>query len=547
MTTPFRASEQTHPVVLPQQQALEFAAADTPSGGAETGHEPLAHRRGTGTEQGRGETSDGRTRRRKRHPTVVSHPGQGVIGDREVFNEATDVGVTTQRVFVLDKHGRQLMPCHPARARQLLTQGRARVARAVPFTIRITDRTRADSEVAGVQIRIDPGSEATGISLTYDGAAQHRGGSPFIARSGLISVELRHRGHQIRANMRRRASLRHRRRSANLRHREPRFANRKRTAGWLPPSLQHRVDTTVSLVRRLSRLAPITEVHIEETAFDVHSMSIDGVLEGLDYQRGTLEGYEVREYLLEKWQRTCAYCGTAGVPLEIEHIRAASRGGSDRISNLVLACRPCNLAKGTRSLTEFLADRPETAERILRQSRSSLRNAAVMNATRWRLREGLRSLSLPVKGWSGGRTKFNRARSSLPKSHTLDALCIGDMDEGTWIVSFPARLLIITCNGRGSYRRTVPDRHGFPRLMRPRVKQHFGFATGDLAIATVPSGKRAGTHTGRIAIRSDGYFNVRTASGLVPAIHHRHFRLLQRGDGYGYTWGTEVSVAEPRH
>ncbi|MER5684163.1 hypothetical protein [Streptomyces sp. NPDC002205] len=107
------------------------------------------------------------------------------------------------------------------------------------------------------------------------------------------------------------------------------------------------------------------------------------------------------------------------------------------------------------------------------------------------------------------------------------------MDEGTWIVSFPVRLLIITCNGRGSYRRTVPDRHGFPRPMRPGVKQHFKFATGDLAIATVPSGKRAGTHAGRIAIRSDGYFNVRTACGLVPAIHHRlrpHVQLSHEED-----------------
>ncbi|MFB6989355.1 RNA-guided endonuclease IscB [Streptomyces sp. NPDC056230] len=526
--------------MLPQQQALEFAAAVTPSGGAETGHEPLALRRGTGTEQGRGETSGGRTRRPKRHPSVGSHPEQGAIEGCEVFNEPESICRTAQRVFVLDRHGTPLMPCHPARARQLLAKGRARVTKAVPFTIRITDRAEVDSEVPGVQVRIDPGSEGTGISLTHDRSTGHENCAPFVARSGLFSVELRHRGHQIHANMRRRASLRHRRRTANLRHRKPRFANRRRKVGWLPPSLQHRVDTTVSLVRRLSNLAPISQVHVEETAFDVHAMSADRVLEGLDYQRGTLEGYEVREYLLEKWQRTCAYCGATGVPLEVEHMRAKARGGSDRISNLVLACRPCNLAKGTRSLTDFLADRPESAAQILRQSRSSLRNAAAMNATRWRLRAGLQSLGLPVSGWSGGRTKFNRARSGLPKSHTLDSLCVGEVGEGTRIVNFPGRFLIVACTGRGSYRRTIPDRHGFPRITRTRVKQHFGFTTGDFAIATVPSGKRSGTHSGRIAVRSDGYFNVRTASGLVPAIHHRHFRLLQRGDGYGYTWGTEL-------
>ncbi|MFE0133862.1 RNA-guided endonuclease IscB [Streptomyces sp. NPDC059037] len=467
-----------------------------------------------------------------------------MIEDREVLTSRSHTsggtGIGEQRVFVLDRHGKALMPCHPARARTLLDRGRARVARLAPFTIRLIDRTLAESEVDGVQLRIDPGSKATGIALTDEKQEVRPGGPPATVRRGLASVELRHRGAQIRAKMHRRATLRHRRRTANLRHRKPRFHNRSRSPGWLPPSLAHRVDTTVSQVARLMRLAPVTEIHIEQAAFDVHANSADGPLEGTDYQRGTLAGSEVREYLLEKWQRACAYCGVTDVPLEVEHIRPSARGGTDRISNLTLSCRRCNRAKNTTAVADFLADRPEVAAKIARQARTPLTDAAAMNTTRWRLRSRLAELGPPVTGWSGGRTKFNRTRSGLPKTHTLDALCVGELSEETYVVRHPVRPLIITCHGRGIYQRTLTDAYGFPRQRRPRTKRHFGFTTGDLVTAQVPKGKKAGHHRGRLAVRSDGYMNIRTTTKLVTAIHHRHIRLLQRGDGYSYALGGEV-------
>ncbi|MGW6272826.1 RNA-guided endonuclease IscB [Streptomyces sp. NPDC055060] len=466
--------------------------------------------------------------------------------DREVLTASAHAGVTIgvgeQRVFVLDRHGRPLMPCHPARARQLLGRGRARVARLIPFTIRLVDRELAKSEVEGVQLRIDPGSKATGITLTDDKQDVGTGSPSASVRRGLVSVELRHRGAQIRAKMQRRATLRHRRRTANLRHRKPRFRHRGRAPGWLPPSLGHRIDTTVAQANRLMRLAPVTEIHVEQSAFDVHALSADGPLEGADYQRGTLAGHEARAYLLEKWQRSCAYCGATGVPLEVEHIRAVARGGTDRLSNLTLSCRPCNRRKNTTPVADFLADRPERAAAIARQARAPLTDAAAMNATRWLLRGRLAALGPPVTGWSGGRTKFNRSRAGLPKSHTLDALCVGELDDATHIVRHPVRPLVVSCHGRGTYQRTLTDAYGFPRLHRPRTKSHFGFSTGDLVAARVPKGKKAGHHTGRLAVRSDGYMNIRTEAKLVDGIHHRHIRLLQRGDGYGYVRG----APEPR-
>ena len=52
--------------------------------------------------------------------------------------------------------------------------------------------------------------------------------------------------------------------------------------------------------------------------------------------------------------------------------------------------------------------------------------------------------------------------------------------------------------------------------------------------AVVPSGKKAGVHTGRLAIRKSGFFNIKTEHVTVQGISHKHCRILQRNDGYGY-------------
>ncbi|WP_409471233.1 RNA-guided endonuclease IscB [Streptomyces sp. HC307] len=449
-------------------------------------------------------------------------------------------GTGAPRVFVLDRKGRPLMPCHPARARELLRKGRAAVARYTPFTIRIKDRLLADSDVSGVAVRIDPGSKATGIAVTDDitrTSATHRDAT--VLRRGLYAVELLHRGPAIRASMEQRASHRRRRRGANTRYRAPRFDNRRRCSGWLPPSLQHRVDTTWAQVERLSRLAPLTEVHIERVAFDTHVMSAGRGLIGSEYQQGTLAGYELRNYLLEKWGRRCAYCGRSGVPLQVEHIQPRASGGTNRISNLTLSCAPCNQAKASLPVEVFLKGRPEVAAQLKQQAKTPLRDAAVMNATRNQLAERLQNLGRPVSCWSGGMTKYNRALCGLAKSHTLDALAVGETGPGCRIVRHPSHVLVATATGRGSYARTRTDKYGFPRLVLPRTKSHHGFQTGDLVRAVVPTGKKAGTHVGRVAVRASGRFNIRTRQGVVQGIGHQHVSLLQRADGYGYAVRTE--------
>ncbi|MBW6436041.1 RRXRR domain-containing protein [Actinoplanes hulinensis] len=251
-------------------------------------------------------------------------------------------------MLVLDKRGRPLQPCTPARARKLLAASPAVVHRHTPFVIRLKDRTVGESEILGVEVGVDPGSKATGVGV-------------FIAQA--------------------------------------------------------------------------------------------------DVRTGLLAG-------------------------------------------------------------------------ILRQAKTPLRDAAAASSTRWALWRALTGTGLPVAVATGGRTKWNRHRTGAPKTHTLDALHTGALDT---VTRWPDTALVATSTGRGSHARTRSDRYGFPRLRLPRTKQVHGFATGDLVHAVVPTGVERGTHTGRVAVRSTGRFNIRTGASLVQGIHHRHIRLLQRADGWAYT------------
>ncbi|MEV0118754.1 RNA-guided endonuclease IscB [Streptomyces sp. NPDC050844] len=442
-------------------------------------------------------------------------------------------GVGEGRVFVLAKDGRPLMPCHPARARELLDKGRAVVHRQAPFTIRLKDRTSAESEVDGVQLRIDPGSKGTGLALTDERYETGEHGETVFTRRGLLSAELQHRGDQIHHCMTQRAGYRRRRRSANLRHRALRSSNRTRPEGWLAPALRHRVDTTMSLASRFCRYAPVTEIHVESVGFDTHSMSVGRGFDGDEHRNGALAGTDARTYLLGKWGHACAYCGVTGVPLNIEHVRPRAQGGTERITNLVLSCVPCNQAKGSTPVEVFLARRPDRLAEILAQTRTPLRDTAAMNSTRRQLVLKLGSLGPPMHTWSGSHTARNRRAMGLDKTHTIDALAVGPLGHGGVIVRVPDRALVVRATGRGSYARTTPDRFGFPRLRRARSKRHFGYFTGDLVRASVTTGAWAGTWTGRVSVRARGQHSLTTPQGRIN-VSYRNLRLLQRGDGYAY-------------
>lgn len=259
-------------------------------------------------------------------------------------------------VFVLDTQRRPLDPVHPGHARRLLTQGKAAVLRTYPFTI-VLKRKVEEANPHPLRIKLDPGARTTGIAIVDDASG-----------TVVFAAELTHRGEAVTTALAARRTVRRSRRKRHTRYRKPRYANRRRKKGWIAPSLSSRVENILTWVTRLMRLCPVAALSLELVKFDLQQME-QPEISGVQYQQGTLAGYEIREYLLEKWARRCAYCGQEGVPLQIEHIQPKSRGGTDRLRNLALACEPCNRAKGSRDIREFLQQQPERLKLILSQAR----------------------------------------------------------------------------------------------------------------------------------------------------------------------------------
>lgn len=446
-------------------------------------------------------------------------------------------------VFVVDRHKKPLMPCSEKRARKLLARGRARVHRLMPFSIRLVDRTVNESALQPVKIKLDPGSQTTGIAVVRESeTVDDATGEIHTTVHVLNLLELHHRGQQISASLTARRQMRRRRRG-NLRYRKPRFLNRgNKNTGWISPSLQHRVDTVSAWVNRFQRLAPITGMAQELVRFDLQQME-NPEISGIEYQQGTLAGYETREYLLNKWNRECAYCGAKNAPLQIEHITPKAKGGSNRISNLTLACTDCNQRKGSQEISVFLVKDPMRLARIQAQAKRPLKDAAAVNTTRWALFNTLKNTGVPVTMWSGGRTKFNRAQLHIPKTHALDAACVGNIDA---IRDWNKPTLAIKATGRGSYQRTRLNAYGFPRGYLTRQKRIKGFQTGDMVKAEVTKGKKTGSYVGRVAVRASGSFNLQTAQGVVQGIGYRCCKVIQRADGYGYSQQLNPKAAELR-
>jgi HNH endonuclease len=254
-------------------------------------------------------------------------------------------------------------------------------------------------------------------------------------------------------------------------------------------------------------------------------------ISGIEYQQGELAGYEVREYLLNKWERACSYCAKKNVPLQIEHIHPRAKGGSNRISNLCLACEPCNLKKGTQGIQDFLSGKPDLLNRILAQAKRPLKDATAVNSTRWALFNRLKETGLPVSTGSGGLTQFNRTRLGLPKTHWLDAACVGQVDG---LVVLTTQPLLIKATGHGSRQMCGTDKYGFPIRHKARVQIHQGFQTGDIVKAVVTAGKKVGSYLGRVLCRASGSFDVATSSGRVTGISHKYCKSIHQKDGYSY-------------
>ena len=458
-------------------------------------------------------------------------------------------------VITLDKRKRPLGFCTERRARILLSKKRACVCRYYPFTIIIKDIDARDLDTPEYRIKIDPGAKHTGIAVVREGD-----------NAVMAYYQIEHRGEAIVKKLETRHAARRNRRQRETRYRRCKWINHylpkgskykaetPRPDGWLPPSVKSTSDNIISWVRRLGKLINIKYCSFEAVRFDTQLLDNPDI-DSVEYQQGTLFGYEVKEYLLDKYGHTCQYCGgVSGDPiLEWEHIQPKSKGGSDSVTNATLACRTCNQDKGNLTLSDWMeheqvikapAARKKLAEaRILgiqrvlanKSPKVSNRYCAWVSSSRRATERGLFTHFGEVECSSGGRTKFNREMLQLPKDHHYDALCVGTVPEGGFRDLTNGFCLFIKAMGRGNRFRGKINKCGIiTTKLQKGPKRRFGFQNGDIVAADVPKGKYAGHHVGRVMTRARGDFDIRCVDGKLVTAKHIYCRILQHDNGYQF-------------
>ena len=397
------------------------------------------------------------------------------------------------------------------------------------------------SSVQDVAINIDPGSKTTGIAVVADDEDSQR--------TVLASLEVKHRAFTIKATLTKRRAYRCTR-LGRLRFRKPRFDNRLRTPRTLPPSVDSlRVDT-MRVIRILQTMYPVTRIRIERNKFDPQLMMNPDV-KGVDYQRGTLSGWQVRAYILERDQGRCVYCRRSNVRLELDHVRPRATG-SDRVDNLVACCRDCNIKKAHQPIEQFLADQPELLKQILeRTKRSALASATQINAVLPALIRDLRTTGLPIQLTDAASVSWTRQQLNVRKIHCYDATLQG-RDFQT-IASLPSRVLELRPSNGKSKQKANVDRHGTPvgRPFRNQQKlpqhqrqhkpaaghsdrhQRYGrlkISTGD----TIVLDHKAGQSIGRAVIKVRGTrVAVEKQSASIA-----HTRIIARNPRHHIRWTT---------
>jgi len=415
----------------------------------------------------------------------------------EERNQHSGKSVQELRVPVLNMRGKPLMPTRPQKARKLLEAGKAKVINRTPFVIQLLYAT---------------GEAKQDITLGVDSGYKTVGYSAISGTGELIAGELELRGDIKRLLEKRRAYRRGRR--SRLWYREPRFDNRGRKDGWLAPSLDHKLQSHIKLIEQLKQILPITNVIIEVASFDQQKM-VKPEISGVEYQQGELQGYNVRNYLLEKFNHKCAYCGKKDVPLEIEHIVPKSRGGSNRVSNLTLSCHDCNQKKGNKTAKEF--GHPG----IQKQAKQPLKATAFMNVIRRKLVDILNC------GWTYGYiTKHNRVKQGLEKSHVNDAFVIagGNVEgEGQKRSAAICKGKEVRRQNRSLYKANLLKGG---RRKRNTVKEVGKFRRFDKVIY-----KKVKCFI--YGLRSSGYFDLRTIDGekIGAAINSKKLTLVERARG----------------
>ena len=355
---------------------------------------------------------------------------------------------------VITRSGHPLSPCHPRRAHSLVKQGKASYRHCRCIRCILLNRTNVPKvkNRAKLHLRINPGSSNTAIAATRE--------NPGGSRSVLLLIDIRHQGKAIKRRMVKRSRNRRNRRY-RLRYRAPRFNNRTRQPDWLPPSVLSRLQNTLTWVRRITKLLPVTTVHVEDQVSDPQAIR-NPEIRGKQYQQGPVYRTNLRAAALLRHDNQCVYCGRSGkrTRLELDHVTPKADGGTDRFDNLVASCVPCNRDKDNRPLEDFLRRRPAKLAEIRAKLGQDLGWAAQVNIILPKLLEELRRNGWVPARHSAATTAAGRINCHIEKSQHNDAAVIGCPAR---LDHLPTNSITITATGRGNRQRIMPNRYGTPR------------------------------------------------------------------------------------
>ena len=391
-------------------------------------------------------------------------------------------------VYVLNKHGKPLMPCHPAKARILLRQGRAKVVQRTPFTIQLLHGSSGYKQP--VTLGVKPGYSRIALSA-------------LTKKKELYACEVELRSDIVRLLAERRQYRRFRR-YRKTRYRKPRFLNRRRPDGWLPPSIQHKLDSHVKAVEQVAKILPITKIRVQVAAFDIQKIKNPDI-SGKEYQNGEQTGFwNVREYVLYRDSHTCQICkGKSRDPvLEVHHI-VPKPEGTDRPDNLITLCHTCHKKLHAGKLNVEL------------KAGKNFKPETFMSIIRWKLVERLKDLSDTISVTYGYLTKQRRSELGIPKTPLNDAFVIagGTGQERNSVYYFVKQ--VRKCNrklfrGIRSHIRNTAERFikGFQRFDKVRYRGIECFIAGR---------------------RKTGYFSLKKLDGTVVSnsASYRELKLLE--------------------
>ncbi len=301
-------------------------------------------------------------------------------------------------VYVIGLNGQALMPTtRYAKIRILLKQKKAKVIQVKPFTVQLLYST--SEYVQPIRLGIDSGY----LNIGYSAITESK---------ELLSGEVKLlKG--MSEHIKEKAMYRKQKRS-RLRYRKPRFDNRKRSDGWLAPSVQHKYDSHIRFIDKLKKILPISSIIIEVANFDTQLLK-NALIEGAEYQTGEQLGfYNLREYIFHRDNHKCQNpkCKNKDKNpiLQVHHIGFWKNDRSNRPGNLLTLCTKCHTPKEHKEKGFLYGWKPKV---------KSLKESTFMSMVRWRLVN-----TFGYEHTYGYETKSKRIALGLEKTHYNDAFCI---------------------------------------------------------------------------------------------------------------------------